>query len=544
MKTSQLPFWFILTGLLLGISWPHALGYSQVFPAGVFLIFFAFIPFLLAERYVYEKRLRPWRVVIFSYCAMVVFNFIATWWIVNASAGGMVLAVFVNALLMTFFIAVFHLVHRRLGHYWGYTAFVCLWMCYEYCHYHWELSWPWLNLGNAFASTTGWVQWYEYTGIGGGTLWILLVNLAGFQVVHRLKSGIAFKENIKPLATWVLAVALPILWSVVIYKNYEEKKAPIDVVVVQPNIDPYGDKFGNMTAEEQLIIFLRQAFMEADSTVDFIVGPETALPYSIEENSLKTSGEVELIQRAFARLQKTAVLIGMSSHRVYAKGSNMPDNARKYPDGTGVEFYNSALYLSPKGDYDVYHKAQLVLGVEKIPFAKWLPFMEDWALNMGGTTGTLGISEKPVVFEHNPSKVAPSICYESIYGDHMAAFVRDGANVLFVITNDGWWGDTPGYKQHFDYGRLTAISLRRSIAQSANTGISGFIDQRGDVVMHTGWWERTAIRQKINLNNELTFYARNGDLLMRVASIFAIAFLVIYLYAFFTGKNYVSRREV
>lgn len=544
MKTSRLSFWFILTGLLLGISWPHSWGLSGIFPAGVFLIFFAFIPLLLAEKHVFEKRLRPWRVFVFTYFSMVVFNFVATWWIKNASPGGMVMAVFVNALLMTFFVHIFHLVHRRLGNYWGYAAFVCLWMCYEYCHYHWELSWPWLNLGNVFANVPHWVQWYEYTGIGGGTLWILLVNLAGFHIVSRLFEGRSFKEQLKSVGLWILTLALPLVLSVVIYSRYEEKKDPIDVVVVQPNIDPYGDKFGNMTAEEQLVVFLRQTFLVSDSLVDFVVGPETALPYSIEENSINNSPEIELIHRAFSRLKKTGMVTGMSSHRVYRKGEPMPPNARVYPDGNGVEFYNSALYVAPGGNNQVYHKAKLVLGVEKIPFANWLPFLEKWALDLGGTSGTLGISKEPVVFVNNRARVAPSVCYESIYGEHMAGFTRAGANVIFVITNDGWWGDTPGYQQHFSYARLTAISLRRSIAQSANTGISGFIDQRGDVIARTKWWEQTAIRQKINLNNELSFYARHGDLLMRVAGIFSLAFFVIYLYAFVTGRNNVSKREV
>ncbi|MFM7768145.1 MAG: apolipoprotein N-acyltransferase, partial [Bacteroidota bacterium] len=72
---------------------------------------------------------------------------------------------------------------------------------------------------------------------------------------------------------------------------------------------------------------------------------------------------------------------------------------------------------------------------------------------------------------------------------------------------------TPGYRQHQAYARLRAIEFRRSIARSANTGISCFIDQRGNVHQATSWWVPTAIRQKINYNSELTFYARHGDFL-------------------------------
>ncbi|HYG50694.1 MAG TPA: apolipoprotein N-acyltransferase, partial [Flavobacteriales bacterium] len=130
------------------------------------------------------------------------------------------------------------------------------------------------------------------------------------------------------------------------------------------------------------------------------------------------------------------------------------------------------------------------------------------------------------------------------FGEYMGEFIKKGANVVFVITNDGWWGDTPGYKQHIEFGRLLAVSLRRSVAQSANTGISGFIDQRGDIVQHTNWWERCALRQKINLNNALTWYAVHGDLLYRLSIYFSIAFVLLYLYAYVTGKTFVRRGEV
>lgn len=539
MSTKHLLPFFLSSGVLLGISWPHSGGLT-------FLVFFAFIPFLFAEHYIFTKRLRARKVFFNAYLMFVVFNAITTWWIYNASGGGMFMALFVNSFLMTLFVYLFHLVHRRFGNYYGYFSFIGLWMAYEYFHFHWELSWPWLNLGNVFANHTTWVQWYAYTGIGGGTLWILLVNVLVFSV---LKNIYVRRENIKQnLAVASLSLTLilsPIIVSWIMFSSYEEKKDPADVVVVQPNIDPYGDKFGNMTGEEQLVIFLREAFLHSDSLVDLVVGPETALPYSIEENRITESGEIEMIQNAFSRLPQLAILTGMSSHRYYSKNENKPDNVRIYPDGTGVEFYNSALFVQNE-KIDVYHKSQLVLGVEKIPFAKTLPFLEKFALDLGGTSGTLGIEKEPKIFttKNGKIKAAPAVCYESIYGEYLSGFVNKGANLLVVITNDGWWDETAGYKQHFDYARLTAISLRRSIAQSANTGISGLINQRGEVLQHTEWWTRCAIRGKVNLNDELSFYAKHGDYLYRAGVFIFITALLGYLWAYFTGKNYVNKGEV
>ena len=105
--------------------------------------------------------------------------------------------------------------------------------------------------------------------------------------------------------------------------------------------------------------------------------------------------------------------------------------------------------------------------------------------------------------------------------------VSNGANLLFIITNDGWWGHTPGHRQHFSMARLRAIELRRSIARSANTGISCFIDQRGDVYDATSYWEPAVISRDLNINRELTFYARMGDYIGRLSVFLTVLFSLI-----------------
>jgi len=142
---------------------------------------------------------------------------------------------------------------------------------------------------------------------------------------------------------------------------------------------------------------------------------------------------------------------------------------------------------------------------------------------LGGTVGTLGVDSAQIPFTGRKNlKVAPVICYESAYGEFVSHSVRNGANMIFVITNDGWWGNTPGYRQHFLFSRLRAIETRRSVARSANTGISGFINQRGDVSQATKYWVPAAIRQTINANDVLTFYVKHGDYLARISVIGAL----------------------
>lgn len=122
------------------------------------------------------------------------------------------------------------------------------------------------------------------------------------------------------------------------------------------------------------------------------------------------------------------------------------------------------------------------------------------------------------------------ICYESIWGDYVAEYARQGAQFIAIVTNDGWWGNTSGKDQHLQYAKLRAIENRRWVARSANTGISGFINQRGDIVQKTTWWQPDALTQEINLNEELTFYTKHGDLLIYivlVSSLFSLLLIII-----------------
>jgi apolipoprotein N-acyltransferase len=171
----------------------------------------------------------------------------------------------------------------------------------------------------------------------------------------------------------------------------------------------------------------------------------------------------------------------------------------------------------------------LVLGVEKLPFTTIFPQLEEMAINLDGASGSLGIEKEARTLYANEVTFAPSVCYESIYGDFISKQVKKGAELIFIITNDGWWGDTPGYKQHASFARLRAIENRRSIARSANTGISCMINQRGDVLQETGWWVPAVLTADLNKNSEQTFYAQHGDWLGKLCLYLMIGFLAFLL---------------
>ena len=144
-------------------------------------------------------------------------------------------------------------------------------------------------------------------------------------------------------------------------------------------------------------------------------------------------------------------------------------------------------------------------------------------------------------FEHNGVKTGPAICYEGLYGDFYGGFVRRGAQFMAIISNDGWWGDTPGYKHLFSISRLRAVEHRRAIARSANTGKSGFISARGDVGQTLGWEQRGVITAEVPLNSELTFYTRYGDCLARISEYILLLSVLYYVAYRYKRRNHLVK---
>ena len=496
----------LLSGLLFTAAWP-----VDGFP---FLLFFAFIPLFLIEGKLKKRK----SVFAHSFLAFLLWNIFTTFWIVHATWFGVVMAVIINSLLMAFAFTLFSWIKSQLGTKRGWWAFVCVWLSFEYLHFNWDLSWPWLTLGNGFASYLSLVQWYEYTGVLGGSLWILIANILAYRVFYRRKF-VGF-------ALWVL---LPIGISLLVKPKLSETEN-VNVVVVQPNINPYGEKFGGLTGDEQLEKLLTLANEKVDRTTDYLIGPETALTGGLWENNLEQSSLIKRLQNYLQEYPQLKIIVGASTYKLFEEGEVLSETVR-YHKGANryYDAYNTALQLDTSG-VQLYHKSKLVQGVEMMPFAPILKHFKWLSINLGGVSGSLGSQSERSVFRSNQAQVAPIICYESIYGEYVLDYVRSGADLLSIITNDGWWKDTPGYRQHLVYASLRAIETRRAIARSANTGTSAFIDPLGNIVQPTSWWEPAVIQQELPLHRGITFYTIYGNYIGRLAA-FVSAILIFYVIA-------------
>jgi len=430
----------------------------------------------------------------------------------------------------------FHMVKQRRGNIFGYLFLIVLWISFEFVHFKWDLSWPWLTLGNSFANDVKLIQWYEYTGVFGGSLWVLVVNILIWSLFNPDNQKTQ-KSVIRQSLIIVFSVVVPIVCSLVRYNSYTEYSNPVHVVVGQPNIDPYNDKFSGLSQTSKLDRLLSVCDSVADSTTNFFIGPETAL-HEVWETDSRGDSLIQCIRNFQDNYPNAVFILGSITFRKFDSDEGIQHYARYNADRSFIYgAFNSALFIDGCEPVEFYHKSNLVSGVEKMPFKKYLLFFNEQIVDLGGTSGTLGTQSEPTVFTKDQSVVGVPICYESCYGEYLTGFVKKGANLIFVITNDGWWKNTPGYKQHLSYSRLRAIELRRSIARSANTGISCLINQRGDILQKTRWWHQTSISGTINRNNKQTFYSKYGDYIAK------FSVLILALMSLFVLFDWVKQKK-
>ena len=508
----------LCSGILLSISFPFT---GSVTP----LVFIGFVPLLFLSEDLQAKPKGGWHLFLQTYIAFLIFNLGTTWWVANSSFVGALLAFVFNTLFMSLTFVLFHFAKKGLKSNWAVWTLIPLWVSFEYFHFNWDLSWPWLTLGNFFSIRTSWIQWYEYTGVFGGSAWVLTVNILLF---HWLRSVWIHKNKKwnKWLIGSVLIILLPIVysWTKLPILNFYKGGSFYHVAVVQPNVDPYNEKFALGTSnEQQLQRFFKLANSVVDSTIDLVVGPETAISQGFIESRLLGLPFFPLIQSEMKKWGKAELLIGASTVELF---ETKHSRASVYIPGQRIyyESYNSSLHIPQKGAPSFIHKSKLVPGVEMIPFSNLFPFLETLAIENGGTSGTLGIEKEPRVFRAK-EKLAPIVCYESIYGDFVSKQVKQGAPFLTVITNDGWWEDSPGYKQHFSFSSLRAIENRRWVVRSANTGKSGVFDEFGRIKKETTYWKEAAFSYPIPLLNRMTFYSKHGDYIGVLSALLSLLML-------------------
>lgn len=498
----------LFSGVLLSLPW--------LIRGSGYVLFVAFCPLLISGEFQDQSdqsgkssRLFP------SFITFLTWNLLSTWWIAYASFSGMLAIAFLNALAMTLAWNLPYFMNRTRSKQSSNLLLIIFWLAFEFLQHHSALPWPWLTLGNGLAFLNQAIQWYEFTGVSGGSLLILLVNILLFRIL----SVNDFRQKLKFGMLLVVLLISSFSVSHYLYRSYTEKSDGINALIIQPSIDPYTEKFSGMNDDQQIDRIMNLVNSDDSARIDMIVAPETAWAPLWHDSLLTQRHSLYQAELMLERIGAKYFLTGALTMKVESEGFR-----RKNRDT--ILTYNSAVFLHSGGKVGMSHKTILVNGVEQVPFQKYLKFLPDVLIDLGGTNRALTAGISPELFEiGNGGKVGTAICFESVFGDYVAEIARSGASLLVVITNDGWWKESAGVWQHFDFSKIRAIETRRSIVRCANTGLSGVIDQRGNALMAGDIGKAISTVSTVNQNNVITFYSRNGDWIGKISCICAVCLL-------------------
>ncbi|MEX0780712.1 MAG: apolipoprotein N-acyltransferase [Balneolales bacterium] len=494
----------VASGILLGLSFP-----PFPFP---FLMFPAFI-FLLRINDLTTSYRETAKVGIIGF---LIWNVITTYWLLVATVAAGIPAIVANSILMTIPFSLMKLATDRFKQPYL-IAFLqaSAWVTFEFLHHRWDLAWPWLTLGNGFSNAIPFIQYISITGVLGISFWVVFVASLFYHITRN------------PARRQITAVAVagtaPLLISLVMFWSFDEEPVDsLEVAVMQPNYDSYLDFAGFDNPYEPLVNLLEFTDSVKTDNTALTLWPENALISNIERGY---PSRVDNLIMSYAEQWRFPVISGATVIRYYGE-EEVPDLYRGNNRGQPYNVFNAAVAHYPDQTIAHYEKGKLVPFIERLPFVDFLSQLEftgvDW-----GAIAIFGKGIDHTLFDIDGHQVPALICYDSVYPDWVRRFVLDGAGIITVITNDGWWGNTSGHIQHFDYAKLRAIENRRTVIRSANNGLSGAIGPDGRVHVKTEYWERDGFAYNASIYDAQTFYTRHGDLIGWM-SMFSTFGLVIF----------------
>ncbi len=511
----------LLAILLLSAGWLGVTGLT---------LLVALVPLLWISHKAEDNKAGWWSVFGYATLCFVGWNLATIWWIGYATPVGPFAATFASAIQSIIAFMLFHTVSKKAPKALAYTVLVSVWITFEYNYTTSDFSWPWLLLGNGYSNDIWAIQWYEYTGIFGGSLWTWLANILIFEALtspRELKLARSLRAS--------LIVAIPLIVSTMIFLRYDaDSGESIEVSVIQPNVDCY-DKFSgdNITQEKNLLSLLN----EVPQTSQLILMPETSIPRYYDETTINKAPYIKRLTNFMEESHPDATLISGANTTIMYRNGEKSETARKVNNSNRYyDVFNSALLINQEGVDALRHKSRLVIGVENTP--TWIfTLFRFFVIDLGGIVGQIGRGTTGDPFPIGSIQGGAAICYEGLYGNFYGEFVRGGAEFMTIISNDGWWGDTPGYKHLYTLSAVRAVEHRRAIARSANTGMSGFIDSRGVSYDSLGWGKRGVLTNRVTLNSKMTIYTLYGDYIARVLS-FIAAISLLYFAAYRARKRH------
>ena len=486
-----------------------------------------------------EKRKKLIEINSATYLMAFVFGLITIYWVGSWQKEADPFLMISGALLL-FVNPVFFLIPSTLLYYSrkifpsGVTLFLfpLFWVTYEYVYMLTDLSFPWLTLGNGLPHFTAFIQAADIVGTMGLSLIVVYVNILFYR-------GISYYSSKKKQSYIHLLIGIFIIITLLVYgavklNTFKISNKTIRVGLIQPNLDPW-EKWSGGNIDELTHTYLDMSLIAVNKGAKLIVWPETALPVFLLNEAYRDP--LDSIY-SFIERNKIYLLTGMPDIRYDEKGPILPSDSKYSKEGNFYyRTYNAIFLFSPyASDIQRYGKMKLVPFGERVPFVDTFPFLGDLIKWGVGITGW-NVGKDTLVFQlplnkttvKDTLKLNGLVCYESIYPDFVAGFIHKGAQLIIVVTNDSWYGNSSGPYQHKEMSILRAIENRRSVLRAANGGISCVIDPLGRTVIQSNMFTKDVIVKDVPIETEETIYTKTHAVIPVLSSVFSLWIIGIFI---------------
>jgi apolipoprotein N-acyltransferase len=496
-------FLAILSGFLLVLSFPNFFNLSLSKSSG-FIAWFALVPLFYA---IYYKDFKD-SFKLGLICGFIYFAGCLYWITFIKEMGSFAyLSWILLSLYLSLYIAVFCL-------FLSFTNLLIapfLWVTFEFARAHFLSGFPWVLIGHSQFKNIPLIQISSLTGVYGVSFLVVLVNAAIAYFFANIFKG---KRVILVLAVAIIIFIVSYTYGLMVIAGYvakdeyerssklaEDITKKIKISVLQGNIEQES-KWDKEYIEKTLDIYENLTKSAVKDSPQIIIWPETAAPVYLRYDKKYFEKVKKIVE-----LGNTYSLIGA------------PD-ALIDKDYNIKEYFNSAFLISKEGKIlSKYDKIHLVPFGEYIPYKDVFSFLKKVASGAGA--GDFSPGGVYTVF-NGPDKFSVLICWEIVFPELARKFVMNGANFLVTISNDAWYRISSASYQHFINLPFRAVENRVNIVRAANTGISGFVDYKGEILSYLDIFKRDKLTSLIVMRKQETLYTRFGDWFVKICAVVSV----------------------
>lgn len=441
-----------------------------------------------------------------------VFNIVPLIWLISTNIKQGLLAILVNSVFYTFLIYLpFKLVKTK-----GFVpiVFISLWISFEYIHHLWFFNWPWLTLGNIFSAEVSFIQWYSYSGVIGGSLWIITSNFLIYKSLFAKKGFVLV----------FLILFIPILFSKILYLKKEENGKVISCVIVQPFYNSIKERVNTDTILKKIFSFENQVKLSGSN---LLVLPESFISESSWNNSLN---DIVAVKKLMNYLRKYK--IGYAITGILIKEINSNGKVNNSILNTKYDLFDSAIFLDSSNFLSYRNKIKLIPIEENLP---------SWLSNYGIMSDNFTAGKLKINFKVSDSvSLANIICYESIFTDFVSDMVNKGANGIVMIANEQLLKNEYEKKYYNNICRIRSIENGRYLVKSSNQGFCSVIDTRGNYKKILTPTKFEIERFEVPLFSSKTFYTKYHLL---INQFYLLQPLLVLLFFVLYKKKYKKKTE-